>query len=170
MMRNTLSQLWFWEAERFQLSSLLDPGGCWTFLNSKANMLLAQYTIHNFLPVIKQWIESSDMSCCISNTTGLSLEWSNHQWSVHIKRNRLPLNAHQQNMENIMRLLHILYLEALMESENRIWGHIDDSKLQAHSHEFGGHAKRKTNADLHLVTTVNKIPSSLEVAQVCEMH
>lgn len=141
MMRNTLSQLWFWEAVRFQLSLLLDLGGGRTFLNSKANMLLAQYIIHNILPVIKQWIESSEMPCCISNSTGLSLEWSNHQWSVHIKRNRLLLNAHQQNMENIMRLLNILYLEAFREYENRIWGHIDNSKLQAHSHEFGGHGQ-----------------------------
>jgi hypothetical protein len=42
---------------------------------------------------------------------------------------------------------------------DRIPGHNDNSKLQAHSHEFGGHAQRKTNADLHLVTTSTKYPS-----------
>jgi hypothetical protein len=30
-----------------------------------------------------------------------------HQWSLHSQMNRLPLNAHQQSMENIKRLLNI---------------------------------------------------------------
>lgn len=41
-------------------------------------------------------------SCCI-----YPIPQDHHQWSLHSRMNRLPLNAHQQSMENIKRLLNI---------------------------------------------------------------